>query len=65
MNLTANYPFHFGKQNMLIVDNSNGKDFKVETLRAYKDVSKFLKRPVDNSKAKKWIADERKKKKRS
>jgi shikimate kinase len=55
----------FGKQNMLIVDNSNGKDFKVETLRAYKDVSKFLKRPVDNSKAKKWIADERKKKKRS
>ena len=55
----------FGKQNMLIVDNSNGKDFKVETLRAYKDVSKFLKRPVDNSKAKKWINDERKKKKRS
>jgi hypothetical protein len=55
----------FGKQNMLIVDNSNGKDFKVETLRAYKDVSKFLKRPVDNSKAKNWIKDERKKKKRS
>tara|TARA_B110000285_G_scaffold22098_1_gene21366 strand:+ start:5892 stop:6572 length:681 start_codon:yes stop_codon:yes gene_type:complete len=55
----------FGKQNMLIVDNSNGKDFKVETLRAYKDVSKFLKRPVDNAKAKKWIKDERKKKKRS
>jgi deoxyadenosine/deoxycytidine kinase len=55
----------FGKKDMLIVDNSNGKDFKVETLRAYKDVSKFLKRPVDNSKAKKWIADERKKKKRS
>ena len=55
----------FGKQNMLIVDNSNGKDFKVETLRAYKDVTKFLKKPIDNAKAKKWIADERKKKKRS
>ena len=55
----------FGKNNMLIVDNSNGKDFKVETLRAYKDVTKFIKKPVDNAKAKKWIKDERQKKKRS
>jgi|TARA_B110000908_G_scaffold171988_1_gene236937 shikimate kinase len=52
----------FGKQNMLIVDNSEGKDFKVETLRAYKDVTKFLKKPIENSLAKRWIKTQTKKK---
>lgn len=54
----------FGKKNMLIVDNSEGKDFKVETLRAYKDITKFLKKPVENKKAKDWIKTEREKKRR-
>ena len=51
----------FGKKNMLIVDNSEGKDFKQETLRAYRDVKKFLDKPVENSKAKAWIKGEKKK----
>jgi predicted ABC-type ATPase len=55
----------FGKKNMLIVDNSNGKDFKVETLRAYRDVKKFLDKEPDNAKAKAWIEQEREKKKRT
>lgn len=55
----------FGKKNMLIVDNSNGKDFKVETLRAYRDVKKFLDKEPDNAKAKAWIKQEREKKKRT
>jgi hypothetical protein len=55
----------FGKKDMLIVDNSDGKDYKAETLRAYRDIQKFLRSPVDNSKAKKWIKQEREKKKRT
>lgn len=55
----------FGKQNMLIVDNSSGKDFQKETLRAYKDITKFLKKEPDNAKAKAWIKQERAKKKRT
>ena len=55
----------FGKKNMLIVDNSDGKDFKVETLRAYKDIRKFLDKPPENAKAKAWIKKEREKKKRT
>ena len=55
----------FGKQKMLIVDNSTGKDFKKETLRAYRDVSKFLKKEPENQLAKKWIKQEREKKKRT
>ena len=55
----------FGKKNMLIVDNSDGKDFKVETLRAYRDVTKFLDKEPDNAKAKAWIKQEREKKKRT
>ena len=45
----------FGKKNFLIVDNSEGKDFKSETLRAYRDATKFTKSPVENTKAKSWI----------
>jgi len=55
----------FGKPNMLIVDNSDGKDYQKETLRAYKDVRKFLDKPPENAKAKLWIRKERDKKKRT
>ena len=55
----------FGKPNMLIVDNSDGKDYQKETLRAYKDVKKFLDKPPENAKAKLWIRNERDKKKRT
>ena len=55
----------FGKPNMLIVDNSDGKDYQKETLRAYKDVRKFLDKPPENVKAKSWIKREREKKKRT
>ena len=55
----------FGKPNMLIVDNSDGKDYQKETLRAYKDVKKFLDKPPENAKAKNWIKKEREKKKRT
>ena len=52
----------FGKKNFLVVDNSEGKDYKSETLRAYRDATKFTQAPVDNSKAKKWIKSEKSKK---
>lgn len=54
----------FGKKNMLIVDNSDGKDYKSETLRAYKDVRKFLEKKPENKKALSWIKRERENKKR-
>jgi hypothetical protein len=53
----------FGKQNFLVVDNSEGKDYQKETLRAYKDVQRFTKGNV-TKKAQKWIDTEREKKKR-
>lgn len=55
----------FGKNNFLVVDNSEGKDYQQETLRAYRDATKFTNRPPDNPKAKKWIEDEKTKAKRS
>ncbi len=54
----------FGKKNFLVVDNSDGKDWTAETLRAYKDVTKFTQSPVTNAKSKKWIAAEKKNKTR-
>lgn len=54
----------FGKKNFLVVDNSDGKDYQAETLRAYKDVTRFTEAPVDNAKSRKWIASEKKKKTR-
>lgn len=51
----------FGKKNFLVVDNSDGKDFTKETKRAYIDARKFTEAPVQNRKALKWIADEKKK----
>jgi len=55
----------FGKQKMLVVDNSTGKDFKKETLRAYRDIKKFISKEPENPLAKKWIKQEREKKKRT
>jgi len=50
----------FGKKNFLVVDNSEGKDYKQETVRAYRDATKFTKAPIENSVAKKWIAQQKK-----
>lgn len=55
----------FGKNNFLVVDNSEGKDYKAETLRAYRDATKFTNKPPDNKTAQKWIADEKAKAKKS
>ena len=54
----------FGKQNFLVVDNSEGKNYQKETLRAYRDVQRFVKKPLSN-KAQKWVDAEREKKKRT
>ena len=48
----------FGKQNFLVVDNSEGKNYQKETLRAYRDVQKFVKGAL-SPKAKKWVDAER------
>ena len=45
----------FGKPNMLIVDNSDGKNYEKETVRAYRDAMKFLKKPPQSQKAQNWI----------
>lgn len=50
----------FGKQNFLVVDNSTGKDYNKETLRAYRDATKFTNRPPANSMAKAWISAQQK-----
>ena len=55
----------FGKDKMLIVDNSEGKDYQKETLRAYRDVQKFTKAPIGNMKHKKYLDRLKDKKKRS
>ena len=55
----------FGKGKFLVVDNSQGKDYQKETLRAYRDATKFTKAPVDNKTAKKWIDQEKEKARRS
>ena len=51
----------FGQQNFHVVDNSKGKDYKAETLRAYKAISKFTKAEITNDIAKDWISQQRKK----
>lgn len=55
----------FGKPNFLVVDNSKGKNYEKETLRAYRDATKFTQKPIENAKAKKWIEDEKAKAKRT
>ena len=49
----------FGKDKFLVVDNSEGKDYKAETLRAYKDIRKFTDKPPESKKAKDWIEKQR------
>ena len=51
----------FGKQKMLVVDNSDGKDYQKETLRAYRDIKKFIGKEPDNPLAKQWIKQEKQK----
>lgn len=53
------YQTVFGKEKLLIVDNSVGKDYNTETLRAYKDAKKFTDKPPENIKAKRWIEVEK------
>mgnify|MGYP003111926524 CR=1 FL=1 len=55
----------FGKKKFIIVDNTDIKNTEKETVRAYRDVKKFLDREPDNALAKKWIKQEREKKKRT
>ena len=54
----------FGKKDFIVVDNSTGKDFKQETLRAYRDIKKFVDREPDSKLAKQWIKKEKSKKSR-
>ena len=51
----------FGKKNFMIVDNSEGKDYQKETLRAYKDIRKFVNKAPENKIAKDWIKREKEK----
>ena len=51
----------FGKKNFLVVDNSDGKDYKKETLRAYRDAVKFTNKPPESKDARKWIESQKKK----
>ena len=50
----------FGKKNFLVVDNSNGKDYNKETLRAYRDAVKFTNKPPEAKNARTWIATQKK-----
>lgn len=54
----------FGKKKFIIVDNTEIKNTEKETTRAYRDVKKFLDKEPENALAKKWIKQEREKKKR-
>ena len=47
------------KSRLIIVDNSEGKDYNKETLRAYRIMSRFAKAEPMNPIAKKWIATQR------
>jgi len=58
------YQQMFGQENTFIVDNSEGKDFKKETMASYKGIGAWSKKPVKDSRAKKWIKSELKNKTR-
>ena len=45
------------KQNMIIVDNSSDSNVEQNTLRAYRDMQRFVNAPVRNHKARKWITN--------
>ena len=51
----------FGRRRFVVVDNTEGKDFKKETMAAYKVASKFIRSEPDNRFAKKWIEAEQEK----
>lgn len=62
----GNYQILFGRQNMIIVDNtsSDPKDIERETMRSYKTFAKWVKNPPYSKIAKDWIKQEREKNKR-
>ena len=48
---------YFGAKNMLIVDNNNATEDVM--VKAYKQVQKFIKRPLQNKTAKDWIKQQK------
>jgi hypothetical protein len=48
----------FGNDKFIIVDNTEGKDFKKETMTAYKTAIKFIGKPPKTRAAKRWIQNE-------
>ena len=54
----------FGKENTYIVDNSDGKDDKIETMAAYRGIGAWSKKPPSSPLAKKWIEQQKKQKTR-
>ena len=50
----------FFRQNMMIVDNSDGADWKSGTMKGFKWATKFAKQPPQNAAAIKWIASQKK-----
>lgn len=54
---------YFGANHFIIVDNNNATEDILN--KAYKQTMKFMARPVENHLAKKWIASELEKKKRT
>ena len=51
----------FGAKRFVVVDNTEGKDFKKETMIAYRMASKFVRSEPDNHLAKKWLKAEKEK----
>lgn len=51
----------FGKQDFVVVDNSIGKNYEKETVRAYREMTKFVDREPDSRLAKLWIKQEKEK----
>ena len=51
----------FGPKKFVVVDNTEGKDFKKETMIAYRMASKFVRSEPDNHLAQKWIKAEKEK----
>ena len=51
----------FGKQDFVVVDNSIGKNYEKETVRAYREMTKFVNREPDSRLAKLWIKQEKEK----
>lgn len=43
------------KNNFIIVDNSEGKDWKRDAQRGFKDLAKLAKKPVSNTVGKNWL----------